>query len=134
MFRPFSGRPSTADWNQVLKPIIESHKKTPLDLVVIDPLSNFLSGNSENSILNVLKGLYPFRVLTTWGIGVLLAHHPKKGATASGQAAHGSGAITGFADIVMEMSCPGSAWMTTAAANCRPIRTSPKPAPPRDRD
>jgi hypothetical protein len=46
-------------------------------------------------------------------MAVLLLHHPTKGAAAEGQAARGSGALSAFADILVEMDCcrrhrPGS--------------------------
>jgi hypothetical protein len=45
------------------------------------------------------------QALANRGPALWLLHHPAKGKRADGQAARGSGALSGFADIVMEMSC-----------------------------
>ena len=45
----------------------------------------------------------PLQRLTAQGLGVLLLHHPRKGAVVMGQAARGSGALSGYADIIIEM-------------------------------
>jgi hypothetical protein len=41
--------------------------------------------------------------LTTLGLALFLLHHPRKGLALDGQAARGSGVLTSFADIVLEM-------------------------------
>jgi hypothetical protein len=51
-----------------------------------------------------MKALLPLTRLTDLGIAVLLLHHPGKGKPLPGQAARGSGALPGFADILVEMS------------------------------
>ena len=43
------------------------------------------------------------RDLADLGLAVLLLHHPRKGASRPGQASRGSGLLTSFADIVIEM-------------------------------
>jgi hypothetical protein len=48
--------------------------------------------------------LLPLQGLANRGPAVWLLHHPAKGKRADGQAARGSSALTGLADIVMEMS------------------------------
>src|SRR5262249_2629924 len=45
------------------------------------------------------------QALANAGPAVWLLHHPAKGKRADGQTARGSGALTGFADIIMEMGC-----------------------------
>jgi hypothetical protein len=44
-------------------------------------------------------------VLTERRMAVSLLHHPKKGEVAEGQAARGSGALSSFVDILVEMDC-----------------------------
>jgi hypothetical protein len=46
-------------------------------------------------------------LLTSWGMAVLLLHHPAKGDNLIGQAARGSGALLGHVDISIEMRHPG---------------------------
>jgi hypothetical protein len=84
--------------------LLKCHEVDGLDLVVIDPLSLFLPGNSESSAVDAIAGLLPLRALLAAGLSVLLLHHPRKGKVQSGQAARGSGALASQADIVLEMS------------------------------
>ena len=102
--RPFRTRPTTGLWLGMIDGLLERHEAEGLDLVVIDPLSLFLPGNSESSAVDAVAGLLPLRALLAAGMSVLLLHHPRKGKLQSGQAARGSGALSSQADIVMEMS------------------------------
>jgi hypothetical protein len=83
------------------------HRERGLDLLVIDPLAAFLPGRGENDAGLLLTTLAPLRDLTRLGVAVLLLHHSRKGATLAGQAARGSGALGGFADILIEMQWAG---------------------------
>jgi hypothetical protein len=49
--------------------------------------------------------LLPLQALAHQGPAVGLLHHPARGKRADGQAGRGSSALSGFADIIMEMSC-----------------------------
>jgi hypothetical protein len=51
----------------------------------------------------MLATLMPLQRLTTASMSVVVAHHPKRGETIPGQAARGSGALSGFVDILIEM-------------------------------
>jgi AAA domain len=102
--RPFPGRPSRAEWLGMIEGLRQRAEHEGLDLVVIDPLSLFLPGNSERSAVDAFEALLPLRSLLALGIGVLLLHHPRKGRFESGQAARGSGVLASHADIVVEMS------------------------------
>ena len=51
----------------------------------------------------MLKTLLPLQGLTALGLSVLLLHHPRKGPVDMGQAARGSGAPSGYEDIIMKM-------------------------------
>src|SRR5471030_8259 len=53
----------------------------------------------------MLDCLLPLQALANLGPAVWLLHHPAKAKRADGQTSRGTGALTGFADIVMEMSC-----------------------------
>jgi hypothetical protein len=59
---------------------------------------------SENDAGEMLRTLLPLRALTDRGMSVLVLHHPRKGPVVPGQAARGSGALSGFADVIIEMS------------------------------
>jgi hypothetical protein len=79
------------------------------DLVVIDPLAAFLPGRPENNAAALLEALTPLRDVANGGAAVLILHHPRKGISSAGQAARGSGALAGMADILIEMDWFGRA-------------------------
>jgi hypothetical protein len=101
-FRPFRGRPRPSDWLAFIDAIADLHPRYEFSLVIIDPLAAFLPG-SENSSSVILEALMPLQRLTALGVAILIAHHPNKGDPPVGQAARGSGALAGFADILIEM-------------------------------
>ena len=92
--RPFRGQPTTERWLALLN---------TLDLVVIDPLASFLPGRNENNAGIMMSALLPLQRLAAEGISVLILHHPRKKDATEGQMARGSGALSGFVDILMEM-------------------------------
>jgi hypothetical protein len=81
-----------------------------IDLVVIDPLASFLPGRDESNAGLMMQTLPPLQRLTAQGVSVLVLHHPRKGETVAGQAARGSGALSGYVDILVEME-----WYTRAS-------------------
>jgi hypothetical protein len=105
--RPFTGRPSLADFDQLCAQIIELKKQRNVDLVVFDSLAYFLPAREENSAGVMVGALAPFVGLAEAGLAVWLLHHPSKGEPALGQAARGSGALLASVDIVLEMRQPG---------------------------
>lgn len=104
--RPFQGaRPTDADWLALIAGVEALHREEPLDLVVIDALAALLPGYAETCAPKMLDCLLPLQALANLGPAVWLLHHPAKAKRADGQTSRGTGALTGFADIVMEMSC-----------------------------
>jgi hypothetical protein len=104
--RPFPGaRPTDAQWFALIASLEALHRQEALDLVVIDALAALLPGHAETCAPKMLDCLLPLQALANQGPAVWLLHHPAKGRRADGQAARGSGALSGFADIIMEMSC-----------------------------
>jgi hypothetical protein len=101
--RPFRGKPRPDEWLALLDHLLALRQQHGIDLVVIDPLASFLPGRNENSAAEMLATLMPLQRLTTQGVSVLVLHHPRKGDPAAGQAARGSGALCGYADILLEM-------------------------------
>jgi hypothetical protein len=83
--------------------LVELRERQGIDLAVIDSLASFLPGRTENLAAVMMECLLLLRRLTECGLGVLLLHHPRKGAVLGGQAARGSGALTAFVDILIEM-------------------------------
>ncbi len=101
--RPFKGKPTPAEWRGLIDALTTARHRDGVGLVVIDTLASFLPGNVENSAGPLLDCLAPLHQLTQAGLGVLLNHHPRKGKALAGQASRGSGALLGFADILVEM-------------------------------
>jgi hypothetical protein len=97
------GRPTAAQWLDLLDEIGRDHDERPVDLLAIDSLANLMPLRSENDAGEMLRAVAPLQRLTQCGVAVLLSHHPRKGPKAPGQAARGSGALSGFVDIVVEM-------------------------------
>jgi hypothetical protein len=105
--RPFTGRPSLDAWNNLVDHIASIEHDRHIRLLVIDPLASFMAGGSENDPAAVLATLHPLQRLTQSGLAVLILHHPRKGAVKAGQAARGSGTLSGAADILIEMRYDG---------------------------
>jgi hypothetical protein len=105
---PFTGTPTEAAWLELLARMTRLHQEKPIALLVIDSLWNLSPMRSENDAVQMLRPLRPLRGLTERGVGVLIAHHPKKGPALPGQAARGSGALAGFVDIIVEMQAVSS--------------------------
>jgi hypothetical protein len=105
--RPFSGRPTLADFQQLHEQIVGLRRERPLDLVVFDSLAMLLPARTENDAGVMVDALAPFLALADAGLAVWLLHHPAKGEPALGQAARGSGALMASVDIILEMRHPG---------------------------
>ena len=104
--RPFQGaRPTDAEWFALVAGLEALHRQEALDLVVLDALATLLPGYAETCAPKLLDCLLPLQALANQGPAVWLLLHPAKAKRADGQSARGSGALSGFADIVMEMSC-----------------------------
>jgi hypothetical protein len=104
--RPFQrARPTESQWFALIAGLEALHRLEPLDLVVIDALATLLPGCAETCAPKLLDCLLSLQALANRGPAVLLLHHAAKGKRADGEAARGSGALTGFADIVLELSC-----------------------------
>jgi hypothetical protein len=101
--QPFRGKPTDEAWHGLLAQVGCLHDQKAVDLLVIDSLANLSPLRSENDAVQMLDALKPLQALTARGICLLITHHPKKGPTVPGQAARGSGALPGYADILLEM-------------------------------
>lgn len=101
--RPFSGKPSKAQWEGLLNDLAKEIEKSQVDLVVIDPLSMFMPCDDENDSAKMMSALAPLHKLTNAGAAVLIIHHPRKSGGMHGTASRGSGALPGFVDIILEL-------------------------------
>jgi hypothetical protein len=101
--RPFRSKPTLEQWLGLLQHISRVQRDYAMNLLVLDTLATFLPGQNESSAGPMMQALLPLIDLQERDMGILLSHHPRKGESAAGQAARGSGALAGFVDIVMEM-------------------------------
>jgi hypothetical protein len=106
-FRPFAGKPERAEWLGLVDELGRLRRAHGVDLVVIDPLATFLPGHDESNAGPMLEALLPLQRLSGQGVAVLVLHHPRKGEAAPGKMARGSGALSGCADILIEMGGVG---------------------------
>jgi hypothetical protein len=75
---------------------------------VVDTLAAFLPGHCESDASLLLDVLHPLQRLAEAGTAVLILHHPRRERTAEGSTARGSGALLGFADIILELHRVGN--------------------------
>jgi hypothetical protein len=101
--RPFRGKPSSRQFDELLHELLALHAQTPQHLLVIDALASFLPPGCENNADAIVNFLAALQMLTAAGLAVLILHHPRKQRTGEGRAARGSGALSGAVDILMEM-------------------------------
>jgi AAA domain len=99
--RPFEGKPRPEEWLALLDELVQLQAESGLDLLVIDTLASVL--RHENDAGSVMETLLPLQRLTRRGTAVLALHHPTKGHVLAGQAARGSGVLSGHVDIALEM-------------------------------
>jgi hypothetical protein len=102
--RPFLGRPTPAEWDQLIDLALLARAAGELDLFVVDPLSSFLTGRGESDAGTMQESLHPLHRLTSAGAAVLLLHHPRKAPSDPGSAARGSGALLAFVDVSLELT------------------------------
>jgi hypothetical protein len=102
--RPFRTRPSPAEWQALVDEAARRAAAGALDLFVVDPLASFLPTRSENDAGSMLDALLPVQAVAAAGAAVLVLHHPKKAPAEEGSTARGSGALTGFVDVVLELT------------------------------
>jgi hypothetical protein len=101
--RPYGNCPKETDWLEMIKEIMAHHARCPVDLIVIDPLTAFLPGHAESAPHRLKPMLALLRSVCDRGPSLLLLHHPPKGYARAGQAARGSGLLSSFVDILIEM-------------------------------
>jgi hypothetical protein len=102
--RPFKNKPTPDEWSVLIDRLAALHAQSRLDVAVLDPLVSFLPVGTENSGDALFTALRALERLTQTGVAVLILHHPRKGAWRPGQAARGSGVLSSYADILIEMS------------------------------
>ena len=104
--RTADARPTQESWEGLVDHLLRLRSQKQVELVIIDPLAPLLPGGSENLAAGIRGVLAPLERLTAARMSVLLLHHPRKGKAAPGQAARGSGALSAFVDVLVEMKLP----------------------------
>jgi len=100
--RPFAGKPSMSDYLALID-YVADQARNGCDLVVLDTLSHFLPVDDENDAAKMMKALIPLHKITNAGAALLINHHPRKSQGEEGLSTRGSGALAGFATILMEL-------------------------------
>jgi hypothetical protein len=101
--RPFPKRPNHAEWLAFTSHITRLVAEHGYDLVILDSLPNLWCVRDENDAAETVTALLPLQSIATTGAAVLFLRHPRKSDGLQATAGRGSGAISGFADIIIEM-------------------------------
>jgi hypothetical protein len=101
--RPFVNKPQPAQWNGLINRLLRLWAEEGIDLVVLDSLSALLPAGAESHADLMNAALRPLERLTAAGLAVVLVHHPRKGITQPGQSARGSGALSSYVDVLIEL-------------------------------
>jgi hypothetical protein len=102
--RPFLQKPNNSQWLAFIVALSESLERRPADLVVFDPLVNLWPVREENSASEVQAALMPLRLLNDKNnAAVCLVHHLRKGDGLEATGSRGSGALSGWADTLIEL-------------------------------
>jgi AAA domain/CHC2 zinc finger len=95
-------------WPQTMAAAVEECKRVNAVLLVVDTLNWFagLMGDDENSAGKMLESMRPLQAATGKGWGVLFAVHERKSGGSVEDAARGSSAVGGVADVLMSLRRP----------------------------
>lgn len=103
LFEPFAHKPKLLEWLELLDYVDALRIRHGCGLIAFDTLASLMPEHSEQDGTAALNALLPLRRFKEAGVCLVLVHHPRKGATAAGQTARGTGALAGHADVVLEM-------------------------------
>jgi hypothetical protein len=95
-------------WPQIVAAAVEECRRVSAVLLVVDTLNWFagLMGDDENSAGKMLESMRPLQAATGQGWGVLFALHERKSGGSVEDAARGSSAVGGVADVLMSLRRP----------------------------
>src|SRR5262249_34962624 len=103
LIRPYTAKPDHARWRAFIAHLVNIVRGEGLGVVVMDTLPRFWPVEKENDASEVLSAIIPLQDLTATGAATLLLHHPRKSDGEEATAARGSGALAGFADVLVEL-------------------------------
>jgi hypothetical protein len=100
--RPFVAKPNSAGWLDFIAHLQSVLTTEPADLITFDTLSNLWPVRDENDAAQVQAALMPLHQLTERA-ALLLVHHLRKGDGQEATGSRGSGALSAFVDVIMEL-------------------------------
>jgi hypothetical protein len=103
MSRPFQGKPSFSEWEDLVDRLAALSVDHGYRIVVIDTLGNLFPRGVEHNADCMQRALASLRKLTDRGIAVWVLHHPRKGKALEGQLARGTSALSAYVDILLEL-------------------------------
>ena len=101
----FKGRPTKDKWKSYIEYTTVAVQEGQYDLLIIDTWAVLNPCQDENDAIRTLEALLPLKSITKAGAAVVIAHHPSKKDSNGRQSARGSGALLGFVDTIIELSC-----------------------------
>jgi hypothetical protein len=100
--RPFFRRPDANEWHDFMGEMVSHVQEYGYRVVVLDPLPTMWPVTRENDASEVGDAMLALQGVAHAGAALLLLHHPTKGDATEGRASRGSGALTGFVDVILE--------------------------------
>jgi hypothetical protein len=101
--QPFPTRPATDGWLGFVDQLEKDTREFGFDLVVFDTLAKLWPVQEENDAGAVDAALMPLWKICKAGAGVLLIHHLRKSGGGEYTGSRGSGALSAFPDILVEL-------------------------------
>lgn len=102
--QPFKSRSTMLQWSELIQNVTEAVKEYGFTLVIFDTLGKLWPVREENDSAGVDEALMPLWRIAEAGAAVLLVHHMRKGKGDEFTAARGSGSLSAFPEILVELS------------------------------
>jgi hypothetical protein len=102
--QPFPTRPAVAGWLAFVAQLVADVKAHGFGLVVFDTLAKLWPVQEENDASAVDAALMPLWDVCKTGASVLLIHHLRKSGGGEYTGSRGSGALSAFPDILVELT------------------------------
>lgn len=100
--RPFPAKPRWERWHEFLFHLKAWRADRPFDALVLDTISNLWPVRDENDNAQVQSALMPLQQIGD-DLAILIVHHLRKGDGQEATGSRGAGALTAFADILLEL-------------------------------
>lgn len=99
----FKTRPTLRQWPDFIAWLVHHVEAGKFDLVVLDTLLSYLPVPNENDAAMMMDALMPLLQITERGASLLLLHHATKVERSERTSARGSGALSGWADELIDL-------------------------------